>query len=165
MHSLPSHSLPAKLIMKIFPLTILFILLTFCSPAQSFRRPVGINENGSPKVTAAMEDLKSEWKELLTSNGIRSPLKEFYIRSAEIEGSKTYYYLLAETEDKMSRIAILLRKRREKFFLPKQNRNSPSTTVICSGCITGCDPRYSKDAWYCENDCDDTCTKITTLKF
>ncbi|RYZ18787.1 MAG: hypothetical protein EOO10_25245 [Chitinophagaceae bacterium] len=125
-----------------------------------------MKENGTLKITSPLQELKRRWIELLKTNGILSPLSEITVMSAREPGKKKeYYYLLGTTEDKATKVAVLLRAKNGYFYLPKNNTKPASINVICTGCIEGCNPQQSDKYWYCATECDSTCTKISTIDF
>jgi hypothetical protein len=146
-------------------LTSLF-LLSLHSIAQNHRNPVAVRENGTLKITSSLQDLRTRWTALLKTNGILSPLSEIAILSAREPGkTKEYYYLLGTTEDKATKVAILLRAKAGYFYLPKNNTKPTSMHAICTGCTGGCNPQLSDKYWYCDTECNTACTKISTIDF
>ena len=141
------------------------LLFAISGCAQKNDEVVGVNEEGTFKITSSLKTLKTEWADQLKQLDISSPIRGFEILSSQDKGSgnETYYYLLGTTEDKITKMATLLRLENGKFFFLTDEGDSPTGTVTCTGCAFGCNPEKVGSKWYCSGGCGSDCKKTVTV--
>lgn len=100
--------------------------------------------------------LSERWNAIMLKNGFSVALTAFKIRKDhDPETRETYYYLFAETRDNSVKVAALLARKKNYFYLDR----NPGF-VICHSCIEG-RPQRAYGKWYCErptagSDCAET---------
>jgi len=131
--------------MKNFPIVLLvflfFISCNSSSPVKPETNPdhvVGTAQNGAYTV-ADEQYFKERWEEALHKNGPTSQLGSFAIVKGKTMGDAVLdcYLLTAATTDGKAKVATLLIKKDNTFYLDNKNHIS----IICtSDCTTGCTP-------------------------
>lgn len=100
--------------------------------------------------------LSERWNAIVLKNGFNVALTAFKIRKdRDPETREAYYYLFAETPDSSVKVAALLARKKNYFYLAR----SPGF-VICHSCIEG-RPQLVRGKWHCErpaaeSDCAET---------
>ena len=149
---------------KILISIVLLVNSTIACLAQQPGEVVGIIDNDNLKITSPLTELKSSWQKQLKDAGITSPLAQVEIASGidQALDDEKFYFLMGITEDKTTKIAVLLKLQEGKFFLAPDDVNSPLGTVICMGCDHGCNPKKERD-WFCGGGCGLDCKKTVTV--
>lgn len=100
--------------------------------------------------------LSERWNAIVLKNGFDVALTAFKIRKDRDPGTReAYYYLFAETPDNYVKVAALLVRKKNYFYLAR----SPGF-VICHSCIEA-RPQRVHGKWHCErpvaeSDCAET---------
>lgn len=139
-------------------LMVTVLLLSLASIAQ---RKIGEDHSGTFVITENISDIKTKWQAELTKQHITSTLTQWSIVS-RTDGTATYYLLLAQTADGMTRMATGAVKDNLNFNLAAEEFGH---TVTCTGCSFGCSPEYIKKlkSWACSAGCGQNCTKSETI--
>lgn len=134
---------------SIFLYFLMFNILLSCS-AQT---KIGENQNGKYVITVNEEDLIKAANKILKIQEITQNLTKVSINEDFVDNTnQNYYYIKFTNDDNSIKLVQLLNLEGNNFTLLKG-----ASTVTCSGCRKGCDPkRYlDKDGqveFYC-SDC------------
>jgi len=136
-------------------LLLLLTLISFFT--VNAQKKVGKIENGKNLLSEDISDIKTEWKNLLAKQDIKSALTKWEIISYDNEGNLDYF-LMATTSDGITKVACSLDLDENMFFISEDKG-----TVTCTGCAYGCSPTKVGDAWFCSGGCGGNCTKSQTV--
>jgi hypothetical protein len=142
--------------MKVFLLTI-YLTTSLLSTCQSQEKILGEIIDGKNVITVDQDSLLKIGNKILKGQKIFGTLSNVTIEKDIIEGTEnTYYYLQFTSSDNTIKLVQLLNEVSGKFGTLQSTLES-GTSVSCSGCRRGCDPkRYiDKDGqieFYC-SDC------------
>lgn len=124
-------------------------------------KTVGVNDNGTFRVTASNTELKEIFDNSLKQANVTATLVNYEIKKDVVEGSTDmYYYLIASNADGDVKVATVIILKSNNSFAAKMSLNLSNTfsdTCTCSGSYTkGCDPRHWVDhegliAWRCSS--------------
>lgn len=94
--------------------------------------------------------LSERWNAIVLKNGFDPSLAVFKIRkSRDAETDQPYYFLFAETHDNSLKVAAVLLRRKNYFYLDQRPE-----FVICHSCIEG-SPQRVDGKWYCQTQADE----------
>lgn len=136
--------------MKILSLPLLALLYCCSSPEKT-----GIVYAGRFELLNKTA-LSERWNAIVLKNGFNVALTTFKIRKdRDPETREAYYYLFAEAPDNSVKMAALLVRKKNYFYLAPNPE-----LVICHSCIEG-RPQRVHGKWYCEqptaeSDCGET---------
>jgi hypothetical protein len=149
----------------IFPF-ITIVLIVFSSSAQHTNEVIGINEQGVFKITSSLHKIKSDWAALLKSQHNEAKLDQFRILQGidSLSNNRIYYYLQGESKSHRTKVAALLTLQDGNFYLLHEKTGILSGTITCTGCSKGCNPKISREKWYCDAGCGKQCTKSVTVE-
>lgn len=94
------------------------------------------------------------WNAILLKNGFDKSLETIKIRKArDAETDENFYYLFGETADNSLKIATILLRKKNYFYLPKNPE-----FVMCS-CLEGA-PNRVGNKWICETQTEEECEEM-----
>ena len=142
--------------MKLFIFTML--LLPFSAlKCKSQHTIIGTNHSGAIEITVSKDSLISVANKILKKQQISGILNSVSILEEVVEKSNEKYYCIKFTNSDASiKMVQLLREEKGNFYLLRPTLEGGSS-VTCSGCRRGCDPKRYLDAdgqveFYC-SDC------------
>jgi hypothetical protein len=138
---------------------MLFILMSF-KPVED-KNKLGELKAGKFIITANIEKLKSDWNNILKENHLNGKLSKFEIKKDfdKYGKIKDYFYLISISTDTKIKMATLIQKSKNSFYLPNSEEQQ---LVVCYGC-EDCHPKRYKDNWVCDTKNIYDCKKIVIV--
>ncbi|RZJ68723.1 MAG: hypothetical protein EOO50_00665 [Flavobacterium sp.] len=132
--------------MKILYLPLLFALFCQCATNEK----TGIVYAGKFEILNKRAT-SERWNALLLKNGFDKTLQTLKIRKArDPETEQTFYYLFGETADNSFKIATILSREKNYFYLPK------NPEYVTCNCLEG-SPMRVGNRWICETQGEEEC--------
>ncbi len=142
-----------------------FVLIGFTSCGKHMNQTnLGFKEKESFLLNNNLDLIKENWNKLLNEKMINSKLSKFEIKKeVDIVNNKTYYCLIAKSDNDSVKGATLLYKRNGKFYI----NNKEGIIIFCYGCKDAYPTfEFDKWGWSCESKSLNTdCKKISIIKF
>jgi len=156
---------------------IFFIAIVLSSQwcyGQLTEKVIGVNENGTYKITANLSELQSILEGQLKTEGNPTSLYKMEIRKDITEGvgGQEYYIIAGQNKIGNIKIAVDVELKGNTFIAKysKANGTFSSFATCFGGCIKGCNPKKWIDSsgnifWEC-TDCpgrSEACKKSVTI--
>jgi hypothetical protein len=130
--------------------TFFFILIMLNSCGSHMNQTsIGFQDEQSFLLNNKLDSIKDNWNTILKEKKINCSLSKFEIKKeTDAVNNKTYYCLIAKSENDSVKGATLLYKRNRKFYIsPKED-----ILVFCYGCKDAYPTfEYGKWGWSCES--------------